>query len=107
MSLRVVCSILGQAVHSTQKSKASAEAWGLQSRLASALSIFFFSLITALRVGQPHAEVPHRPGCGVRLTAPAGVFLPKITSGDISGDEGQLVGVDQHERQLPDASTIL
>ena len=73
---RLVCSILGQTVHSTQKSKASAEVWGLQSRLASALSIFFYSLLTALRVGQPNAEVPHRPGCGVRLTAPAGVFPP-------------------------------
>lgn len=78
---RLVCSILGQTVHSTQKSKASAEVWGLQSRLASALSIFFFSLITALRVGQPHAEVPHRPGCGVRLTAPAGVFPPHLKLG--------------------------
>ncbi|MFM8571797.1 MAG: hypothetical protein ACKOAU_09395, partial [Pirellula sp.] len=59
-------------LHSTQKSKASAEVWGLHP--PSALSIFLSPLITALCVGHPHAEVPHRPGCGVRLTAPAGVF---------------------------------
>lgn len=63
---------------------------------------FFFLLSTALRAtGTRRAEVPHRPGCGVRLTAPAGVFL-----GETLGHKRQFVGIDQHQDQLLNAAAL-
>jgi hypothetical protein len=53
----------------------------LQSQQAVVLSIFFLAIKGPTRVGHPRAEVPHRPGCGVRLTAPAGVFLYEVLRG--------------------------
>jgi hypothetical protein len=57
----------------------------LQSQLAFLLSIFFLAIKGPTRVGHPRAEVPHRPGCGVRLTAPAGVFLCEVLRGALRG----------------------
>lgn len=57
----------------------------LKSQQVVVLSIFFLAIKGPTRVGHPRAEVPHRPGCGVRLTAPAGVFLYVVLRGSFQG----------------------
>ena len=67
------------------------------------LSIFFLAIKGPTRVGHPRAEVPHRPGCGVRLTAPAGVFLYVVLRGEFSGGSSQ--GTNDNSLELTSTRT--
>ena len=58
---------------------------GCKASRSSCFRFFFLAIKGPTRVGHPRAEVPHRPGCGVRLTAPAGVFLYVVLRGSFQG----------------------
>ena len=79
---------------------------GCKASRSSCFRFFFLAIKGPTRVGHPRAEVPHRPGCGVRLTAPAGVFLYIILTGEFSGNECQFVGIDQHQDQLLETAPL-
>lgn len=83
---------------------------GCKASRSSCFRFFFLAIKGPTRVGHPRAEVPHRPGCGVRLTAPAGVFLYVVLrgsfQGEFSGNECQFVGIDQHQDQLLETAPL-